>query len=347
LPTVEIALFVASAVVIIASGTRLPILGQRVAVRLGIGETALGLFVLAVVTSLPELSVTITAMLRERAPDLALGNVLGSNNFNATSIVFLEALFVGGWFLGAVDSRRYSRTCWLLLGMTGAVGAGVLLEYLWPSLLPSWVTALAFGALIVALFAWESKGGRGITLEDDIQTPAEGGEAGPAALAGFVALSLLVIAGGYALAWTGRTIAEYEFQLNGTTFRLGQTFVGTLFVAIATSLPEVSVAYGALRKAKSTDIALGTLLGSNSFNILVFAIGAPLLMLRGDGLSAWTVVSPVNMVNVVTALVLTLIVLVGMSERWCGKPSWQPKLLAAFMVPIYLVSIYLVGRFAG
>jgi len=343
LPTVEIALFIASAVVIIMSGTRLPSLGQRVAARMGIGETALGLFVLAVVTSLPELSVTITAMLRENAPDLALGNVLGSNNFNATSIVFLEALFVGGWFLGSVDSRRYTRTSRLLLLLTVIVGVGTLLG----RLMPPWVTILVFSVPLMAIFIWEWHGGRGITLEDEIQTPEQKTEAGPTDIAAFVALSLLVIAAGFGLAWTGRMLAEYEFQLNGATFKLGQTFVGTLFVAIATSLPEVSVAYGALRKAKSTDIALGTLLGSNSFNILVFAIGAPLLMLGGKGVSGWSAVSPVNMVNVVTALVLTLIVLAGMSERWCRKPSWQPRLLASLMVPIYLVSIFLVGRLAG
>ena len=103
----SVALFVVGATAIWFGGARLPQTGNRLAGKLGISATAIGLFVLSIVTSLPELSVTLVAMLKEGAPDLAFGNILGSNNFNITSIVVLE-LLVAGVFLHNVDRTRYT-----------------------------------------------------------------------------------------------------------------------------------------------------------------------------------------------------------------------------------------------
>jgi len=336
----HVALFVTGALAIYLSGGRLAEAGTRLAARLGVGATALGLFGLAVITSLPELTVTLAAMLRENTPNLALGNILGSNNFNATTIALLEVAFVGGWFLGAVDGRRYTRTCVLLLVLTGVVAAGVLFG----ASMPPVASVLVFGLPIVAVFVIESAiGGGGSPLVEEI-----GGDASPTStgslVARFVVLAAIVVAAGFVVAISARQIADHEFVVGGGVFRLGQTFTGTLFVAVATSLPEVSVALGALRRAGSTDVALGTLLGSNSINVLIFAIGAPLLMLKPGGVSAWGAVSRGNMVSVVVAAVLTVFILLGLRPRLGRSPAWVSRTLAAAMVPIYLVGLFLVYR---
>ncbi len=340
MPTGAIVLFVVSAVMIVVSGIRLPVVGKDLAARMGIGETATGLFVLAIVTSLPELSVTITAMLKEGAPDIALGNVIGSNNFNATAIAFIEAIFIGGWFLGSVDARRYTRTCWLLLALTVIVGLGVLFG----AAIPPWAAVLLFSIPIVVIFLVESLWGDGNEPGGGLEESETGGPSTSSLAGWFVVLSALVIVGGFLMAISARQLADHTFHWNGAAFTLGQTFVGTLFVAIATSLPEVSVAYGAIKRARSLDIALGTLLGSNSINILIFALGAPLLMLASGGESAWSSVSSVHLVNVAGAVVLTVLVLIGMTSRWCTGASWRPRFLTALMIPVYLVCLYLVRR---
>jgi len=124
---------------------------------------------------------------------------------------------------------------------------------------------------------------------------------------------------------------------------LGRTFVGTLFVAVATSLPEITVAFGAVRKARSADMALGTLLGSNSINLVIFAIGAPFLMFD-RGRSGWSEIPPIHMINVVVALVLTFIVLAGMRTKVLDSGRAVARAATAVLVPIYLVGLFLIYR---
>ena len=122
--------------------------------------------------------------------------------------------------------------------------------------------------------------------------------------------------------------------------------VGTVFVAVATSLPEVTVAFGAVRRVRSADMALGTLLGSNSINLVIFAIGAPFLAISG-GRSGWSVVQSVHTVNVATAVVLTLVVLAGMRATALDARRGAARVATAVLVPIYLVGLFLVYRGGG
>lgn len=336
---VSIVLFACGAVAIWLGGERLPDVGKRLADALGVSATTLGLFVLSIVTSLPELAVTLAAMLREGAPDLALGNILGSNNFNITSIAVLELVAVGV-FLHKVDVRRFSRTCLVLLALTVIVGLGVIFGGRLPH--PA-LPVVVFTVPILAVFIFDSATHRKVRGGPARSRVAVARRERSALAWKFGLLSLLVVAGGFAIARGANGIAGYEFSLNGAPFALGQTFVGTLLVAIATSMPEVSVAYAALRRADSADIALGTILGSNTVNILVFAVGAPLLLLTRDR-SAWAEVSPSNLITVVTALVLTLSVLAGMALRGKRRGPAVTRLLNFVAVPVYLLCLFLVYR---
>ncbi|MBD3367586.1 MAG: hypothetical protein GF405_05375 [Candidatus Eisenbacteria bacterium] len=334
----HIALFIAGAAVILWSGSRLPVLAQSVAVSLGIGATTIGLFVLALITSLPEFAVTVSAVLRG-APDLALGNVLGSNNFNLAMVVFLEFVAARGVFLAHVDTSRFTRTCTLVAGFTAFAGLGIVIGWTDGSgVAPILVVSLP----IVAVFIIESfLGGRGVIEDDEdgsVPVPATKGE-----ILLFLGLAVLVVGAGVVVSFSADAIATYRFSVGGRFFVLGHSFVGTLFVAIATSLPEVTVAIGAVRGARSGDMALGTLLGSNSLNVLIFAVGAPLLWFS-EGRSGWSNLSSANMVNVAVALILTGTVLAAMRTARRGTPSSLSRALLATMAPVYLVGLYLVFR---
>ncbi len=341
----QFALFILGGAVIFMSGSRLPVHGKVLADRLGISATAVGLFVLAIITSLPELAVTLTAMLVEDAPDLALGNILGSNNFNITAIAALEFALVGGGLLVRTDGIRFSRTCVLLVLMTAVVGAGVLYGR---RVVPPSSAALVFSLPLVVLFIADSLMNRGRSGErrdekrptEERVTPSPG--TGAAAFS-FAFLSLLVVAAGVVISRSAAVIAAHPF---GGGIVLGQTFVGTLLVAIATSLPEVTVATAAVRSARSPDMAIGTLLGSNTINILVFAVGAPLL-LSSRSETAWSGLDPVNAVNVVAGLILTLLVLAGLKVRWLHASKTRARLLALALVPVYVAALWLVRNGGG
>lgn len=329
-------IFIVATVAVFLSGDRLPVVGKTVARRLGVSATSLGLFVLAVVTSLPELSVTLTAILREQAPDLAISNILGSNNFNITVVAVLELAVAGRAFVRAVDARRYGRTFFLLLALTAIVGVGVLFG---GRIRPSSITWIVLSVPIVLIFVAESATG-GAAPAGDGDAPPPGASTASLAIR-FSLLSIVVIVAGYFMARSANAIALHEFHTDRGAFVLGQTFMGTLVVAVATSLPEVTVAWSALRRAASPDIALGTLLGSNTVNIVVFAVGAPLLYARSR-VSGWAVVDDLNLVNVAAGLVLTLLAFAATRSPWCRVSRRRTRIVTGAMIPIYLVGLYLV-----
>jgi cation:H+ antiporter len=329
--------FCLGAVAIWFAGGRLPETGNSLAGKLGISATAIGLFVLSIVTSLPELSVTLAAMLKEGAPNLAFGNIFGSNNFNITSIVVLE-LLVAGTFLHNVDRARYSRTCVYLLILTCLTGLGVLLG---PRMSSPVLPVLLFSVPIIAIFLHDSLTHRKVQGEKTAETAARdegGGTAG--VVLHFLLLSAVVVAGGFMIAKGANGIASHEFP-GGMT--LGHTFVGTLLVAVATSMPEVSVAYAAVKKSGLEDMALGTILGSNMVNILVFAVGAPLLAFRFSQ-SAWAMISVSNLVSIAAALLLTLFVLVGIRSRSHRAGRAVARSMVVLAIPVYLITLYIVYR---
>ena len=335
--SLSVALFAVGAVAVWFGGGRLPDVGNRLAGKLGISATAIGLFVLSIVTSLPELSVTLVAMLKERAPDLALGNILGSNNFNITSIVVLE-LLVAGVFLHNVDRTRYTKTCLYLLALTFLAGLGVVFG---PRIASPLLTTLLFSVPILVVFLFDAVSPRAArTGGRPAAAPREVAGSTSGIVMRFLALSAVVVAGGFMIASGANGIALYEFPGG---MRLGQTFVGTLLVAVATSMPEVSVAYAAVKRSKLEDMAIGTLLGSNTVNILVFAVGAPLMALRFSE-SAWTNISLSNLVSVAGAFVLTLFVLVGILSRSHRAGRAIARTMLALMIPVYLLCLFLVYR---
>ncbi len=335
----SVAFFVVGAAAIWLGGGRLPETGNSLAGKLGISATAIGLFVLSIVTSLPELSVTLAAMLKEGAPDLAFGNIFGSNNFNITSIVVLE-LLVAGTFLHNVDRARYARTCVYLLILTCIAGLGVLVG---PRMSSPVLPVLLFSVPIVAIFLHDSLTHRKVQGKGTADAEARdvsGGTGG--VVLRFLLLSAVVVAGGFMIAKGANGIASYEFP-GGVT--LGHTFVGTLLVAVATSMPEVSVAYAAVKRAGLEDMAMGTILGSNMINILVFAVGAPLLAFRFSQ-SAWAVISVSNLLSVAAALLLTLFVLIGILSRSHRAGKAIARSMVFLAVPVYLIALFLVYRSA-
>ncbi len=88
---------------------------------------------------------------------------------------------------------------------------------------------------------------------------------------------------------------------------LGQTFVGSIFVALATSLPELTVSVAALRIG-AVDMAVGNIFGSNLFNILILAI-LDIFYFKGPILSF---VSSGQMLSAVTAMGMTGLAIAGL-----------------------------------
>jgi cation:H+ antiporter len=292
--------FIASAA-IVSSGFWLARYGDVIAEKTGLSGTWIGLITVATVTSLPELITGLSSVTLANAPDIAVGDVLGSCVFNLLLIAVLD--FVHR------EAPIYRRASYghILAGGFSVILIGIVVF----SLLARDVVAVRLGnvgiytpAIIVlylvavrAVFVKEKE--RATTPTLDLRYPDITFRQ---ALLRYAAASFVVVIVGISLPFVAKTLAE--------EMGWSQSFVGTLLVAAATSLPEAATTLGALRIG-AIDLAIANLFGSNLFNILVLAID-DLAFLGGPLLSH---VSQAQALSGVSAMIMTGAAIVGVQYR--------------------------------
>ncbi|WP_154662525.1 sodium:calcium antiporter [Solimonas flava] len=301
--------------------------GEAIARRTGLSGSWIGLALLATVTSLPELVTGLSAAGVAEAPDIAAGDVLGSCIFN---LAILGALVVGlrRRPVFTVVSRTHLMTAafgvvLLALALTGLLVAP-------RAALPAFGHVGVFSLLLLVAYALAM---RAIFTGEAAQaTPPAAASDGPgpslsAALARYIGAAIVVAAAGVWLPLVGEQLAE--------AMHWKQSFVGTLLIAGATSMPEIVVTVAAARIG-AIDMAIGNLLGSNLFNVLLLAFD-DVAYRPGPLLAA---VAPIHATTAAVALLMTGIVLAALAsaggthqrQRWAG---WA--LLLAYLLNTWLV----------
>jgi len=224
----------------------------NLSLRLGVPALIVSLTVVAFGTSAPELLIAVQAI-RDEAPDLALGNVVGSNTANILLVLGLPALVAG---LGT--SGHDTRKSYVTMVIVSAIFVAV--AFLGPI---SWVHGLIFLGLLAVILGDQM---REAVLHRRAQaaTPDEVAAADPK-LAGwkiwvFLALGLAGLPlGADILVGAARQIAR--------TYGVSDSVIGLTLVAIGTSLPELATTIVAAMR-RQADVALGNAIGSNVFNLL-------------------------------------------------------------------------------
>jgi len=250
-------------VLLIAGGEALVRGASTLATRLGIAPLVVGLVVVSAATSAPELSVTVGAVLAGD-PDLAVGNVVGSNIANILLILGISALI-----LPLIVKRQLVR-----FDIPVMVGITILLLAL---ALDGEISQLdgvilfAAAAVHVVLSFWFSK--RDPELVDAIDVPAAPSKLSP------LAQSLLAVV--LVLVGIGLLVLGANFLVTGASniaasFGVSSLIIGLTVVAIGTSLPELATSIIAVRRGER-DIAVGNIVGSNIFNIGV-VLGIPAMI---------------------------------------------------------------------
>ncbi len=244
-------------VVVIYGADRLTVGSVAVAERLGIPQLVIGLTIVAMGTSMPEFTVSLLSALKG-TPDLAVGNVVGSNIFNALGIVGVAAMIAPMPIL-SITVRK---------DLPFALMASCLLALfcLVDGQLALWEAGVLF-ALFVAFLA--------ITVRSALKEKAQAAE-----VVDTETLPLKPMAWWKALLWILLGLAllivgsdQFVSAASAVAHELGvsDAVIGLTIVAIGTSLPELATSVVAARKGNS-GIAIGNVIGSNVFNIL-FILG--------------------------------------------------------------------------
>ena len=144
----------------------------------------------------------------------------------------------------------------------------------------------------------------------------------------FTLAAIAVIGAGIWLSFIGDEIA-------GTT-GWGASFVGSLFLAITTSMPELVVAITALRLG-AIDMAIADILGANMLDIMVI-IWADLFYTPGPVLSA---VSDAHLTTAMAAIVMSLLVMVGL----CFRQKRKTFVIVSWYTPV-LCGLYIFGAYS-
>jgi cation:H+ antiporter len=323
---VQILLFLALSAVIVTAGTYLARFGDALGGRIGLGRTLAGMLLLATATSLPEFAVDASAAWLG-APDLAIGDLLGSCLFNLLILAVLDMLYRTG---GAMLSRKSAAHALAAVSCILLTGTAVFFLLLGDR--AHW-GAFRLGPGSVAIVVVYAACARLIFFDQQYQLAHAEPEAGDSAdrpvpqmtfrqvLAAYLASAAVILAAAPFLANTADELARRT--------SLGGTFFGTIFVALATSLPEISSCRAAVRIG-AFDLAVGNILGSNSFNILLLAA---VDVFYGGHLLASS--SPTHAVTGLAVILITAVVTLGLLYR-AERRLWLIEYDAALVVLLTL-----------
>jgi cation:H+ antiporter len=294
-------IFLISSAIIVFAAIQLAKSGDVIAIRTGLGGMFIGLVLLAAATSLPELLTSFVAI-REGYPNLAAGNLLGSNMMNMFLLVVLDLIFYRQRILRS-SLFRHALSGSLAVLMSGVVIFTMLANL---DLKVGWVGAESILIVLVYLGSiWliqtDLSLSRKEAQEEKANIPVDTPPLWKAISLFIIATGLLILATPYLV-----TSSEEIARITG----LGTTFIGTTLVAFVTSLPELVTTVAAARMG-ATDMAIGNLFGSNMFNLFILGI-SDLFYTQGRLLPA---IDPSFIFVATLGLIMTSMALIGNLAR--------------------------------
>lgn len=318
-------LFGLSAIVVVVAAIKLAQYGDVIAVRTGLGGLLVGTIFLAAATSLPEFITSISAF-DAAAPDLAAGNLFGSNMVNILLLALIDLAIYQVPLLRrmavAHTLTAVLATLLMLLSVIFILG-NIDISIGWVGADSLILIGVYFGG--TWLIQQESKFSTGavqptpVVVREDFPSLRRG-------IAGF-----LLTAGVLVLAVPRMVDASVAIaEITG----LGESFVGTSLLSVVTSLPELLAALVAVRIG-AFDLAIGNLFGSSVFNMLALGV-ADFFYLEGRFLGA---IDPSFALVGMLALLLTNMALLGNLARI------ERKLLFIELDAFAIISVYVAGMY--
>ncbi|MEM6624608.1 MAG: calcium/sodium antiporter [Pseudomonadota bacterium] len=243
-----------------------------IAERAGLSPLFIGATIVSFGTSVPELFTSVNANL-SGYPGIALGNVVGSNIANVLLVLGVTAMI----FPIAAKRSSLVKDLGMMLVATAILAIGML-----AGVIPAWAGAAMF-ALLVSFVAYQY-------ATDTLEIDEVAGEHAISSVGGAMA----VLGGGLVALALGSELLVQGAVVAGTAIGVPEAIIGLTVVAFGTSLPELATCVAAARQ-RATDLILGNIIGSNTFNVLsIIAITAMIKPLNVDqalmGFDLWFMV---------------------------------------------------------
>ncbi|MDY6865601.1 MAG: calcium/sodium antiporter [Halobacteriota archaeon] len=270
----------------------------------GISEMTIGMILVALATSLPELGVSTTSAFFDRT-DIALGNVLGSNVANIALILGICALIRPI----EIDRRAVEFDgLWMLIS-TAVVA---LLMYVGDfGRIEGVISILVFFVFIYFLRRNENNSSKAAKSNESI-------------LFDIVASLVAGI-----LVWIGSWLVMYGIEGFAEAFGVNPIYLALTVVALGTSLPELVVSVSALRKGMRS-ISVGNLIGSNMFNLLIVL-----------GLSS--IIRPIPISPSIQTFYVPMVILTSVLGVVFMRTGWEAKRWeGAVLLGLYVLFIFFI-----
>lgn len=321
--------FLLCVVAILFAGSKLARYGDAIAEKTGLGGVWIGMVLIAFITSTPELATGIGSVALVKQPDLAMGTLLGSSIFNILILVVLDTLYRRTPILSDVSKSH------IIAAVTGLILTAVAAGSIFAGENLSGFTLGWLGVPSIIIFALYLAGMRWIynternqrsTSTSDSPTQYKDDSVKVIWLK-FSLAAAIVVGVGIWVAFIGEDIAE----LTGWD----TSFVGSMFLAISTSMPELVICIAALRIG-AIDIAVADVLGANMINMAKIVLIDP-FWTEGSLLSS---VSSSHLITAVTVIAMSFVVIIGLKSRQRRKifvfSSWySPVILGLYIFGAY------------
>jgi cation:H+ antiporter len=294
-----------------------------------LGRTWIGVVLLASVTSLPELFTGVSSVWFFDVPDIAVGNVLGACMINMLTIAVLD-LVGGSTPVSARAHQGHVLSAGFSILMLAIVGLSLVSGKAFPGV--AWMgsySLMLLGVYLIAmktLFSYEKRRVGEFVEEFEIAQYEKLSKG--QAYGWFAAHAFFIVTAAIFLPSIGERIADET--------GLGESFVGSIFIAIATTLPELTVALAAYRIG-AVDMAVGNLFGSNLFNLTIIFLD-DLLYAQGPLLNY---VSGTHIVSAIGTMAMTAVAIIGLTFRSARKRfllAWDALTIAA----LYALTTFLL-----
>ncbi|MCM3716252.1 sodium:calcium antiporter [Halalkalibacter oceani] len=323
--------FILAAVVTVIAAVKLSTYADTIGEKTSLGGMLVGTILLAGATSLPEVTTSVSAIILD-SPDIAVGNVFGSNMFNLLILASFDLYYRKQQIFASADrSHFYTASLGLLLAIAALLALTLRLPYDFLGIgLDTWVLMMIYGAgLWLISYLSKKQQAAPQQIEEEKESPYNL-SAIPLkrAIIGFIIAALVIMGAGTLLTISGDQIAV----ITG----LGASFVGSFLIAATTSLPEAVSVLVALQ-LRNHNLAIGSILGSNLFNILI--LGASDVFYRKG-----TIISAASDVHQITAAavgILSIVVLYSLVRK-PRESAFRYALPSLILIVLYFVSSYLI-----